>query len=71
MATKGSTYAQDMPEGAVKHCAHVKMMAEAAKAQRAKKGRGNGKRYAYNGIKDFGPRHQDHKTALKVLGEHV
>lgn len=49
MATKGSTYAQEMPEGVKKHREHVKDMTEAAKARRAKKGRGNGTRYKYDG----------------------
>jgi hypothetical protein len=51
MAEKGSTYGQDTPPGVKRHREHVKMMAEAAKARRAKKGRGNGKRYCYNGVK--------------------
>ena len=44
MATKGSTYAQDMPEGVKKHRAHVKEQAEAAKARRQKKARERGER---------------------------
>jgi hypothetical protein len=52
MAEKGSTYAQDIPEGVKRHREHVKQMSEAAKERRQKKGRGNGKRYLYNGIKE-------------------
>lgn len=55
MATKGSTYAQEVPEGTARHREHVKMMREAAKARRRAKGRGNGKRYCYNGIKGVYP----------------
>lgn len=62
MATKGSTYAQEMPEGTKRHRAHVKEMADAAKAQRRKKGRGNGKRYCYQGIKG------QHPSVQKPLG---
>lgn len=51
MATKGSTYAQDMPEGVKRHRALLKEVRDAVKAYRAKKGRGNGKRYLYNGVK--------------------
>lgn len=41
-----------------KSAAHRKLvaeMADAAKARRAKKGRGNGKRYLYNGVKAIRP----------------
>ena len=44
MATKGSTYAQEMPEGVKKHRAYVKEMAEAAKARRQEKARKRGER---------------------------
>lgn len=55
MAVKGSTYEQETPEGTKRHREHVKAMADAAKARRAKKGRGNGKRYCYNGRKGVWP----------------
>lgn len=37
--------------GHVAHRKHIAFEQEAAQARRAKKGRGNGKRYCYNGIK--------------------
>lgn len=37
--------------GHVKNRAHQAMMRDAAKARRQAKGRGNGKRYCYNGVK--------------------
>ncbi len=52
MATQGSTYGQATPEGVMRHRKHIKEQADAAKARRQKKGRGNGKRYVYNGVKN-------------------
>lgn len=52
MASAGDS---QQAEGSKRHRAHVKMMAEAAKARRAAKGRGHGKRYCYNGIKGVYP----------------
>ncbi len=64
MATQGSTYGQATPEGVMRHRKHIKEQADAAKAQRRKKGRGNGKRYCYNGIKGKWPSAQ---KPLEVL----
>ena len=68
MATQGSTYRQEMPDGPARHRKHLAEMAEGAKARRAKKGRGNGKRYLYDGKKDISPSHKAVIHAHEVLG---
>lgn len=70
MATKGSTYAQDTPDGTRKHREHIKEMADAAKARRAKKGRGNGKRYLYNGVKSIRPVEVQAMRGHAILAAH-
>jgi hypothetical protein len=67
MATQGSTYRQEMPDGPARHRKHVAEMAAGAKARRAKKGRGNGKRYLYDGKKEISPTHKAAIKAVEVL----
>ena len=51
MASQGSTYGQALPEGVAKHRKLLAEEAEAARERRRKKGRGNGKRYKFDGKK--------------------
>lgn len=51
MAVKGSTYDQPLPDSIRKHRVYMKELQDAAKARRQRKGRGNGKRYCYDGRK--------------------
>ena len=51
-----------------KHHEHLAMMAKAAKSRRQAKGRGNSKRYCYQGVKGQFPSYQAKAgAAIKVL----